>query len=218
MALSVQAARRKEYPEMGEDVRMVSEPDPVTGKNKSKQARVPVKLTNTFWFTYRNPNTGKYERQALTYGLNKTRLLATDIRNWESEIGVMPSLVQRELNYTWDEKKKMWVEIMGSKNAPECYDDCTDDYFDHWRPDAMLNQEDPFKGMRRPKEINVMEFRLHLMERKMGLMEAKERNLVVPIYAHNTQTGEQAGMTKGQFEAPLSGEIVENAPQFIAEH
>ena len=215
--ISVQAARRKEYPEMGEDVQIHQEEDPTTHKMKSKQVRVPVKLTNTFWFTYRSPITGQYERQALTYSQNKTRILETDIRNWEAEIGVRPSMVQRELNYVVDPKKKLWVEIQGSKLSPDCYEDCTDDYNNHWRPDAYRNSEDPYAGSRQPKKIDVMEFRLHMSNRKIGLMEAREKNMVIPMFEHDTRTGQQTGMTKAQFEAPADGAPVDNAAQFIRE-
>ena len=62
-----------------------------------------------------------------------------------------------------------------------------------------------------------MEFRLHMSNRKIGLMEAREKNLVIPMFEHNTQTGQQTGMTKGQFDAPPEGAPVDNADQFIRE-
>lgn len=217
MALSNQAARRKEYPEMGEDFRVVQEEDPVSHKMKTNRVRVPVKITTTFWFTFRNPQTEKYERQALTYTMPKSRILEIDLRNWEAEIGVQPSMVQRELNYMMDHKKKLWVEIQGSKNSPDHYEDCTEEYFSDWRPDAYRGAEDPYKGLRRPKKIDVMEFRLHLMERRFALVDAREKNHMVPMFLHNTSTQEQTGVTKSQFDAPPEGTPVANVAEFIRE-
>jgi hypothetical protein len=204
MTLSIAASKRREYPEMGEDT--VLAPDEKTGKLVPTKVRVP--LTDIFYMTFRDVNDNNYKRAAISYESKKTRMMSEDLRNFEAEVGVMPSLVQRELYYVWDEGRKMWVDIKGMKNKAEHYHNCTDEYYQTWRPQAYPEKshfEDPFKGHRRPGAIDPTEFRLHMTERRLALMDAKEKLKVVPMDLINTGDGAVEGVSKGQFDAGPAG-------------
>lgn len=185
MTLSNQAARRKEYPEMGSDFRM--EMDPKLQRPKRIEVRVPI--TDVFYLTFIDPNTTKYVRHAIGYSKKVTRIADEDLRNFEQECGARPSLVQKELYYVHNSATGLWVDIKGAKNHWSHYEDCTKDYYDIWRPNAYPKDgpfEDPFKGKSRPDSVDPTKFRLDMSERRLALMDAKERGHAMPMATHVT--------------------------------
>lgn len=199
MTLSNTAARRREYPEMGTDTKWVQ----ADGDPKPKKVETRVPLTDVFYLTFIHPETQAYVRHAISYSKKVTRLAAEDIRIFEEEMQVRPALVQKELYYVRNEAKGLWEEIKGAKNHFTHYEDVTDDYYDIWRPSAYPKDspfEDPYKNKQRPAPVDPTQFKLDMSQRRLALMDAKERGLTTPMATFSTPG--VAGLGEGQ-TAPI---------------
>ena len=191
MALSIQAAKRREYPEMVED-NAVSD-------GKVVKRRVPI--TDVFYLVFKSPNDNKYYRQGISYERKVSRIAIQDLRNFEAENNVRPSAVQRELSYRWNETKKMWEDILGAKKTADCYENCTGEYNLIWRPEAYKNYPDPL-GTYTPAQIDPKDYQIDMLQRQLGLQQAKEQNRIAPMSVNNTGTGGVEIMPTSMFLTP----------------
>lgn len=200
-SLSMQAARRKEYPEQGFEYIQQEVEEIVDGKKQKvlKQVKKPGSLTDVFYLTFKHPVTDKWTRVGISYASKRMNIAPEDIRNFEAENNIKPAIVQKELYYRKN-TQGLWQEILGAKMTPDCYEDVTFDYYDKWRPEAYQGMPDEL-GPKRPGSPNPDELKIHMMEKMLNLSYAREqgRSAQAAIF-----WGKDTPVVKGEISEPLT--------------